>query len=168
MEMRPITGTQIAYYFSCHRQLWLHSHFLHFEQDSELVALGRLIHEESFQRERKEIRVGNEIVIDFSSLRNQTIHEIKKSDKNRDAHLMQLKYYLWFLKYFYGIEHLRGEIHYAKPRRKEEVLLTEEDEEKILQAREAIVQIVALPQPPPLKKIPFCRQCSYHDFCFVS
>jgi CRISPR/Cas system-associated exonuclease Cas4 (RecB family) len=36
-----ITGTKIAYYFLCKRKLWLFSHNITFEQESEDVKIGK-------------------------------------------------------------------------------------------------------------------------------
>jgi hypothetical protein len=58
------TGTQVNYYFICKRKLWLFSHGLEMEETSDLVLLGRLLHERGYQRKRKEVQVGR-IKIDF-------------------------------------------------------------------------------------------------------
>jgi CRISPR-associated exonuclease Cas4 len=59
------TGTQINYYYICHRKLWLFSHGLNMEQTSDAVYLGKMIGEESYDREKKEIQIDNLITIDF-------------------------------------------------------------------------------------------------------
>jgi len=58
------------------------------ERNSELVSLGKLLHEESYKRDFKEILIDN-IKIDF--LKNKyEVHEIKKSRKIEKAHIYQL------------------------------------------------------------------------------
>ncbi|MEM1724597.1 MAG: Dna2/Cas4 domain-containing protein [Candidatus Aenigmatarchaeota archaeon] len=61
-----ITGTQIAYYITCKRKLWLFLRQIEMERFSELVEIGRLISEEAFKGENsKEISFGDTIKIDF-------------------------------------------------------------------------------------------------------
>jgi len=43
MQNLNFTGTQINYYFVCHRKLWLFSKDIRFEDENEYVQLGRLI-----------------------------------------------------------------------------------------------------------------------------
>ena len=46
-----IRGTQINYYFICKAKLWLFSHHIQMEQESELVSLGKMLHKDSYTRE---------------------------------------------------------------------------------------------------------------------
>lgn len=71
------TGTQINYYFICHKKLWLFSHNIDMEHTSDKVYQGKLLHETSYKRKLKEIELGN-IKIDFLESGCE-IHEIKKS-----------------------------------------------------------------------------------------
>ena len=79
------TGTQINYYFVCKRKLWFFSHNMELESDSDLVLLGKLLHEHSYKRKLKEVEVGR-IKIDFIEKTNE-IHEVKRSRKIEDAHV---------------------------------------------------------------------------------
>jgi CRISPR-associated exonuclease Cas4 len=58
------TGTQINYYLICKRKLWLFSHNLELEPESDLVRLGRLLHEHAYKRRFKEVQV-DRIKVDF-------------------------------------------------------------------------------------------------------
>ena len=49
-----ITGIMIYYYFICERKLWYFSNQINMEQNSELVQIGKLIDETTYQREKKE------------------------------------------------------------------------------------------------------------------
>jgi len=49
------TGTQINYYFVCIKKVWYFVHDIQMEQNSDAVYLGKLIHETSYEREKKEI-----------------------------------------------------------------------------------------------------------------
>ena len=96
MHSPKVTGCQINYYFICKRKLWLFSKHITMEQNSELVALGKLIDEFSHKRQKKSIMIDGVINIDF--IDNQgIIYEVKKSIKMEDAHIWQLKYYLYYL-----------------------------------------------------------------------
>ena len=58
------TGSQINYYFICKRKLWLFSHNIELEPESDLVKLGALLHQNSYKRKMKEVQV-DRIKIDF-------------------------------------------------------------------------------------------------------
>ncbi len=62
------------------------------EQDSDRVRMGRLVHEESYARRRKELNIDNRFVLDWRE--DGITHEVKLTDKKERAHEMQLLYYL--------------------------------------------------------------------------
>jgi CRISPR-associated exonuclease Cas4 len=51
-------------------------------------------------------------------------------------------------------------------RRREFVELTTEDEEKLKRIVKEIENLSNESFPPPLEKIPFCKNCAYKEFCF--
>ena len=160
------TATQINYYLVCPRKLWLFSHNIQCEQESDTVAIGRLIHEASFSEKRKEYEFEG-IKVDWLDLNNKVIHEVKKSDKVEDAHIWQLKYYIYYFKKR-GMGDFSGEINYPKLKKKQIITLTEDDENRIERIISEINDVVSLPNPPPVdvnKKI--CRSCSYMELCFI-
>ena len=55
--MKNITGMQIYYYMVCKRKLWYFTHSLTMEQDNENVMLGKIIDENSYSREDKNINI---------------------------------------------------------------------------------------------------------------
>jgi len=59
------TGTQVNYYVICPRKLWFFSHFLQMEENSDLVSMGRHIHETSYVKNKKEVVIDQKIAIDF-------------------------------------------------------------------------------------------------------
>ncbi len=73
-----ITGTKINYYFICQRKLWLFSRDISMEQTSGAVAIGKLIHEQSYERANKELMIDETIKIDFVG-KDKVIHEVKKA-----------------------------------------------------------------------------------------
>ncbi|MCF6240687.1 MAG: CRISPR-associated protein Cas4 [Bacteroidales bacterium] len=163
-----ITGTHINYYFVCKRKLWLFANGIQMEQTSDLVYEGKLIHEESYpQRSSKyeEVEIGG-IKIDFYDAKNKIIHEIKKSPKLHEAHIWQLKYYIYVFEKA-GIEGVSGILEYPKERKTEEVFLSTIDIERLKEITDEIVEIISSEIVPAIKKKTRCKNCSYYDFCFV-
>ena len=95
-SMKSVTGAMLYYYYVCDRKLWYFSHQLDMEHTSDLVQIGKLIDEESYNREKKHIMIDDVISIDF--LQNwRIVHEVKKSKSVEIASIWQLKYYMWIL-----------------------------------------------------------------------
>ena len=164
MQNLDFTGTQINYYFVCKRKLWLFSKNISFEDENEYVQLGRLIDENTYKRNKKQIEIGK-IKIDFIDNKG-IIHEIKKSNKIETAHIHQVKYYIYFLKKL-GVENITGEIDYPKLKKREPVILNHEDEEEFEAIFSDIKKILDNPKPPPADKKTICKKCAYYEFCFV-
>jgi len=158
------TGTQINYYFVCHRKLWLFTRDIRFEDENEYVQLGKLIDENTYKRRKKQIEIGN-IKIDFIDNR-RVIHEIKKSNKIERAHIYQLKYYIRTLKEM-GVEGVTGEIDYPKLKKREKVVWEDADETKFGKIFDCISAILDREMPPEVIKKPYCKKCAYYEFCFV-
>lgn len=157
------TGLQVQYYFVCKRKLWLYSHQIQFEQDSDKVLQGKVLHEQSYNRtQTKEVVIDNLIKID---LFEDYVGEVKSSSKMQEADRMQLLYYLFVLKNA-GIKKV-GKLHYPKEKRIEEVYLTDYEEKKIHQLLIDIEKINKEDTPPRLKKLPYCTKCAYFSFCWV-
>ncbi len=154
---------KINYFYVCKRKLWLFSKNITFENKSEKVLLGRLLHEYSYPKENsKEILIDNLITIDIMS--DGSIREVKYSSKMKEADTMQVMYYLYYLKQK-GIEK-QGIINYPKEKRKEVLKLTSEYEEKVKQALKEIEEITTKFIPPPAQKQKICRSCAYFEFCW--
>ena len=164
MQNLNFTGTQINYYFVCHRKLWLFTKDIRFEDENEYVQLGRLIDENTYKRNKKQIEIGK-IKIDFIDNKG-VIHEIKKSNKIEKAHIHQVKYYILTLKRM-GVENITGEIDYPKLKKRETVLLTPEDEKEFEKIFSDIREILDKPKPPAVIKKTICKKCAYYEFCFV-
>lgn len=78
-----MTGTIINYYFHCKRQCYLFAHRLNLEDNSELVKIGRVMHEEKARNEiNREIRIDN---ISVDKLTKEYLTETKKSDADVNA-----------------------------------------------------------------------------------
>jgi len=159
------TGTQVNYYFICKRKLWLFSRGLDMEETSDLVLLGRLLHERGYARRLKEVQVGR-VKIDFLASGCE-IHEVKRSRKAEDAHLFQLVYYLYYLKRYAGVEG-RGSLHYPLLRRTVNVQLTDERIRQVESVLRDIDEILRHENPPQPVKTGYCRRCSYGELCWGS
>lgn len=164
MENINFTGTQINYYFVCKRKLWLFTKDIRFEDENEYVQLGKLIDENTYKRNKKQIAIGN-IKIDFMDNKG-VIHEVKKSNKIDQAHIYQVKYYIRTLKKM-GVEDVTGEIDYPKLKKKEQVTWDESDETKFEEIFADIRDILGMGKPPGVIKKPYCKKCAYYEFCFV-
>ncbi|GAB6056141.1 CRISPR-associated protein Cas4 [Methanobacterium movens] len=161
-----IIGTQINYYFICKTKLWLFSHHIQMEQESDLVSLGKLLHSKSYKDE-KEYTIDNLISIDFIKKRDYLeLHEVKKSNKMKKSHEYQLLYYMYYLKNKKGIENIRGILNYPKIRKKATINLDKSKEKDLMDIIEDIGNIINNETPKP-QKIKICRKCAYFEFCWV-
>ncbi|MCG2828249.1 CRISPR-associated protein Cas4 [Methanothermobacter sp. K4] len=168
LEGNPaVRGLQINYYFICRTKLWFFSHNIQMERESELVKLGRLLHEESYSREKKELIIDDLIAADFVKRKDcLEVHEVKKSNTMEEAHRFQLIYYLFYLKHVKGIENLKGFIDYPALKKRTEVSLNDEDVEELKNVIKDIDGIIRGPPPAPQRK-PICRSCAYFELCWI-
>ncbi|WP_188461385.1 CRISPR-associated protein Cas4 [Marivirga lumbricoides] len=162
-----ITGTHIAYYHTCHRKLWLYANGIQMEHTSETVAEGKLIGETSYaERAVKYTELAIDgIKIDFYDAKNKVVHEVKKSDKVEQAHIAQVKYYLYIL-HKNGIDDASAIIEYPKMRQKQMIGWEEGDKATVEFWVEEIRKLINLETCPPLVKLKICKKCSYYDFCY--
>ena len=162
-ELRA-TGLQVQYYLVCKRKLWLHSHQISFEQDSDKVLEGKILHEQSYNRKKsKEVMIDQLIKVDLFD--EDYIGEVKSSSKMKKADRAQLLYYLYVLKE-YGI-HRKGRMHYPKEKKVEEIHLTDKDEEMLDEVLAGIKQVIFEDKPQKAEKLPYCKKCAYYHFCWV-
>jgi CRISPR-associated exonuclease Cas4 len=159
-----ITGTEFNYYHVCKRKMWLFSHDIQMEQNSDAVYMGKLIHEHSYTRKDKEILIDGAIRIDF--LDEEGVHEVKKSDKMEESHIAQILYYIYCLRQK-GMDIRKGVINYPKQKRTTDVFLTEEKETGIAAALDEIKLTKMLTIPPDTLNARICKKCSYEDFCYA-
>ena len=157
------TGSEINYYLVCKRKLWLFSHHVDLESDSDLVRQGRLLHEHSYRRKLKEIEIGN-IKIDFIEKTNE-VHEIKRSKKIADAHKYQLLYYLYFLKKHANIN-AKGVLNYPLLKKTVRIKLTPKNEKEIQQVIKGAKQVTSQKKPPKAEWKSYCKSCAYAEFCW--
>lgn len=160
-----ITGTAINYLYICTRKLWFYQHNLEMEHTSEHVDLGKLLHDESYPREkRREWDINNRVKIDFID-KHGVLHDIKSGPAMETAHVMQICYYLYLLKQK-GVSNRKGVINYPRQRRTTEVQLTLEKEQEVEIAIEKVNEVTAFPTPPHADYIKICKSCSYQELCW--
>ncbi|WP_236682834.1 CRISPR-associated protein Cas4 [Thermus filiformis] len=162
----PLTATLMGYYGVCPREAWLMGHALEPYPDHELLALGRLLQETAYREERKEVALPG-MRLDLLEREGEAlvVAEVKRRSGQREAHLLQLGYYLLALKRL-GLE-ARGELRYPEERKVERVELTPDLEARVREAEEALRALLKAPTPPPARRIPACSGCAYFEFCFV-
>ena len=91
-----MNGTIINYYFHCKRQCYMFAHRLNLEDNSEIVKIGKAIHEDrAINSENTEIKIEN---IALDKINSKYVTEVKKSDADVEASKWQLLYYLKILK----------------------------------------------------------------------
>ncbi len=163
--MKNITGVMVYYYFVCKRKLWYFNKGINMEANSELVGIGKLIDENSYGREKKNILIDETINIDF--LKDwKIIHEVKKSKKIDIASKWQLKYYIWVLRNK-GVDIEKGILDYPTLKKREEIFLIKEEEHELLEVIDDIQNIISMNLPPEIINKKICKKCAYYELCFV-
>lgn len=159
-----LTGTQMNYLYVCPVKLWYFSHHVSMEHSSDLVASGRFLHETSYSRDSKEVRMPG-IALDFVRKGDVLeVHEVKKSPKMEKAHEMQALYYIYLLKKS-GVR-ARAVIDYPLLRKKRELELSPESEKEVMDSIAEISRLISLPVPPSASRKPFCPKCAYYELCW--
>lgn len=162
-----VNGTLVNYYFHCRRQCYLHGNRMNLEDNSELVQIGRAIHEEKAAgSSNSEVAIDN---IRLDKLTSEYLTEIKKSDADEEAAKWQLYYYLYVLK-SKGIER-KGRLQFVeknKSQTKTLILeLTPDIEEKLrgyISDIESLIEQEVIPQPSDKAQ---CKKCSYYEYCYI-
>lgn len=163
--MRNINGTLIGSYYICKREVWYMAHELLPDQDNTFLELGRIIENNFYERDEKGIIIeGLKIDLIKKKEGNLVIGEIKKSIRSEKSGIMQLYFYLMYLKER-GIE-ATGEVLFPNEKRKVKIKLTEEIEMDLKKAIEEIEEIIKRDIPPRKEKIKYCTNCAYREFCW--
>jgi len=155
----------IWYYFICKREVWLISHGIESDQEDDNILLGKILHEEAYKRNDKEIAINSsriDMVKDKGD--NLIIVEIKKSSKTAEAAKMQLLYYIYEAKQE-GVN-ITGELRIPKEKKIIKIELNEDNTKELENAIEGIKNIVN-GSIPKLVKNSHCRNCAYSEFCWA-
>jgi CRISPR-associated exonuclease Cas4 len=161
-----VTGSLVQAYTVCPRQAWLASRKICPDEDNVYLALGRLIDQQSYEREKKEIRLGH-LCLDLvrRGKKQLVVGEVKKSSRAREAAKLQLAFYLHELAAM-GIE-AEGELLFPEERRKERVILDEAMSQQVAEIKASITALVSEEKPPPPDKKRRCSKCAYVELCWA-
>ena len=163
--MKQVTGLMIYYYFICKRKLWYFANEIEMEQNSELVSIGRVLDETSYQREKKSILIDNQINIDFIQ-NGAVLHEVKKTKAIEEAGEWQIKYYMYYLEQR-GVKEIEAKVDYPLLKQTKEVFLTQEDREILKKAIQDIEKILESDKIPKKLDAKICKKCAYYDLCYI-
>lgn len=160
-----ISGMMIYYYFVCKRKLWYYINQLNMEQNSELVAIGKILDENSYKREKKGILIDETINVDFIK-NGAVLHEVKKTRSIEQAGLWQLKYYMYYLENK-GIQNISAIIDYPLIKETKNVSLGDDDRKTLKKVINDIEKISKYDRPPKILNNSICKKCSYFDLCYI-
>lgn len=179
-----IGGMLVGYYVVCPRKAWLSVRGIWMEQESEAVDLGRLLDQSSYDRSEKHLTIDAEVPdpatgsairlvgkIDRANLRSGVLHETKKGRSCEEAHLWQVRFYLWLL-LRNGVTRadaspFRGQLDYPLLRRTEAVTLEPDHVTYLTNTVMAVRELAGQETPPArLTKRSFCAKCAYEELCY--
>ena len=162
-----VNGTLINYYFHCKRQCWLHGNRLNLEDNSEIVKIGKAIHEEKAEQGKDtELAIDN---IKLDKLTKDYLVEIKKSDADVDAAKWQLFLYLKTLK-DKGIER-KGKLEFVEKNKTSKktliIELTPKIEDELLSIIQDIEELLKADEIPNIINKAGCKKCAYYEYCYI-
>jgi len=164
-DLARVTGSILQAFVICPRQAWLMSRNISGNQYNEFIAIGRLLSDETYKRDKKEIMIGGS-KIDVIRQKDGviTLIETKKSSRMIEASQMQLLLYLY--NFSKKGRTIKGEIRVPKEKK---VIPVELTDERIVEVENLISEIKCMLQKesaPPKEWIKFCKTCSYLEFCW--
>lgn len=162
-----INGTIINYYFHCKRQCYLLANRLNLEDNSELVKVGKAIHEQKLaESDNSEIEIEN---IKVDKITKEYLTEIKKSDADINASKWQLLFYLKVLK-DKGIIR-KGKLECIEKKKSDNKVyyfeLTDEIEKELDLYIADIQKLIASETIPDVLNKPKCKKCAYYEYCYI-
>lgn len=162
-----MTGTIINYYIHCKRQCWLFAHGMTFEDDSEDVRIGRILHEV-----RSEGHKHTEVLIDgikVDKLTDEYVIEMKKSDADVEATKWQTLYYLYVLKQK-GLER-KGRFEFIERNKQSsktiELVLDSLTEQNLMELMNEIELYLGQDTPTEPIYAKKCDRCAYYAYCYI-
>lgn len=163
--MKEITGIMVYYYFVCKKKLWYFANQIQMEQNSELVEMGKIIDETSYENQEKHILIDNTINIDF--IKNGAIlHEVKKTKSIEEASIWQVKYYMYYLEQK-GVENVKAKIDFPLIKETKDIVLNNEDRQALQNVIENIKKIINSNIPIDVIQNKKCKKCAYYDLCYI-
>ncbi len=160
-----IYASLIEAYIFCPRQAWLMSRQITGNQYNEFLAIGRIIAEESYKREKKEILIdGGKIDVISKGKEGLLLIEVKKSSKHLKTSKMQLLYYLYKLSQ--KGHKVKGEIRIPEEKKVIPVDFSEKEKKEIEKLEKELKEMLEKDNPPEEKWKNACKKCSYLEFCW--
>ena len=162
-----VNGTLVNYYFHCKRQCYLHGNRLNLEDNSEIVKIGKAIHENKAEElKNTEISIDN---IKVDKLTSEYLTEVKKSDADIDAAKWQLIFYLKVLK-DKGI-HRKGKLEFIEKNKTDKKViyleLTNDIEKQLEEYLNDIKILISQDTIPNTLNKPKCKKCAYYEYCYI-
>ena len=143
------------------------AHRLNLEDNSEIVRVGKAIHEDKAKSsENSEIKIDN---IALDKIDSKYVVEIKKSDADIEACKWQLLYYLKILK-DKGIER-KGKLEFIEKNKTDRKIifieLNEEIEKELNEHISKIEELLSMYELPTVINKPACKKCAYYEYCYI-
>ena len=162
-----VNGTLVNYYFHCKRQCYLHGNRLNLEDNSEMVKVGKSIHEsKALENKQSEISIDN---IKLDKLTSEYLTEIKKSDADIEASKWQLIFYLKVLKNK-GILR-KGKLEFLEKNKTNKKILyfnlDENIEKELDNYIKDIENLLQNDEVPTVLNKPKCKKCAYYEYCYI-
>lgn len=162
-----MTGTIVNYYVHCRRQCWLFAHKMNFEDDSEDVRIGRILHEvRSEGRNNTELQIEG---IKVDRLTDEYVIELKKSDADIEATKWQTLYYLYVLKQKGLVR--KGRLEFIERTKQDkktvELVMDSLTEQKLIALLEEIEQHLQQEKPDYAVYTKKCERCAYYAYCYI-
>ena len=162
-----VNGTLINYFFHCKRQCYLHGNRINLEDNSEIVKIGKAIHEKKAAHSlNSEISIDN---IKLDKLTSEYLTEVKKSDADIEAGKWQLIYYLKILKKKGLIR--KGKLEYIEKNKSVKkviyIELNDELEKQIDDYVQQINKLIKGNKIPDVINKASCKKCAYYEYCYI-
>lgn len=143
------------------------AHRLNLEDNSEIVRVGKAIHEDKAKSsENSEIKIDN---IALDKINSKYVVEIKKSDADIEACKWQLLYYLKILK-DKGIER-KGKLEFIEKNKTDRKIifieLDKEIEKELNEHISKIEELLSMDKLPTVINKPACKKCAYYEYCYI-
>jgi CRISPR-associated exonuclease Cas4 len=164
-EAIRINGSLMQAWAICRIQMWYLAHGIHADQDDDYLALGRLIDQNTFTREKHQIAFGDN-KFDFMQDRDGTliVSEVKKSSRAERSAILQLAHYLYALRKE-GVE-AKGALHFPTEKKRTDVILTDDLISELESIYSDIVKLTSQESPPPAEWSKYCSKCAYAEYCW--
>lgn len=165
--MDNITGTDVNYYILCKRKCFLSHNKIGLEQNSELVKIGKVLHEQKYQNDNASEKLIECIKIDKIS--KDYVSELKKSDSDIESAKWQLLYYLYILKQK-GI-YRKGKLEFIQQNNQKNKIiyieLTDANEKELIELLKDISELFKSDKIPCTLNNRKCKKCAYYDYCYI-